>query len=198
MEKRKMKTWETAALLALCLSLLWGAWAQARQSGIAAKLVRLHVIAASDAPEEQALKLRVRDAVLSYLQPRLAGAADAAEARAILAGELEGIAETAAAAGEGRPVRVSLGWEDYPLRDYGGFRLPAGRYESLRVILGEGRGQNWWCVVFPTLCLEAASEEPMQSALAEENYALVRAEDGPTLRFWLVERWGELMNALRG
>ena len=192
-----LRPWETAALLALCLTLLWGAWAQGRQSRIAAGLVRLHVIAVSDDPAEQALKLRVRDAVLDYLRPRLAGASDAARARTILAGELDGLAAAAADAAEGRPVTVCLGQERYPLRDYGGFTLPAGRYESLRVILGAGEGHNWWCVVFPALCLDAAEDSAaMQSAMAPADYALIRSGEGYTLRFWLVERWGELMNAL--
>lgn len=197
MENRSFKTWETAALLALCLTLLWGTWAEARQQSIAAGLVRLHVIAVSDDEAEQALKLRVRDAVLDYLRPRLADAADAEEARAILAVELEGIAAAAEAAGEGRSVTVTLGQEDYPLRQYDAFTLPAGRYESLRVVLGEGEGHNWWCVVFPTLCLDAVEAGQLQSVMSREDYAMVTGGEEYELRFWLVELWGELVNALR-
>lgn len=191
-----MRPWETAALLALCLTLLWGTWAGARQRRLAAGLLRLHVIAVSDDEAEQRLKLRVRDAVLDYLRPRLSEASDPAEARAILLGELEGVAAAAASAAEGRPVTVSLGPEDYPARSYGGFTLPAGRYESLRVSLGEGRGRNWWCVVFPTLCLDAARPEELRRTLAPADYALVTRGEGYELRFWLVELWGELRNAL--
>ncbi len=193
---RKFRPWETAALISLCLTLLWGTWAEARQRSIAAGLVRLHVIAASDAAEEQALKLQVRDAVLSWLRPRLADAGSAAEAEAILARELPGIREAALAASEGRSVTVSLGSEDYPLRSYGGFRLPAGRYRSLRVVLGQGEGHNWWCVIFPTLCLDAAETGALREGLCEEDYALVTGESGFLLRFWLVEFWGELRAAL--
>jgi stage II sporulation protein R len=194
---RKFHPWETAALLALCLTLLWGTWAGARQRRLAAGLLRLHVIAVSDEADEQALKLRVRDAVLDYLRPRLAEASDPAEARAILAGELEGVAAAAEQAARGRPVTVTLGPEDYPARSYGGFTLPAGRYESLRVSLGEGRGHNWWCVVFPTLCLDAARPEELRQTLSPEDYALVTRAEGWELRFWLVECWGELVTALR-
>lgn len=197
MDTNRFRPWETAALLALCLALLWGTWAQGRQNGIAAGLVRLHVIAASDAEEEQALKLRVRDAVLDYLRPRLAAAQTPAEARALLQEELAGVEAAAEAAAEGRAVRVSLGPEDYPARDYGGFTLPAGRYESLRIILGEGRGHNWWCVVFPPLCLDAAEAEELQSVMSQEDYAVISGDEDYELRFWLVELWGRLMNRLR-
>lgn len=80
MRDRRFRLWETAALLSLCLTLLWGVWASARQRGLAASLLRLHVIAASDEEEEQALKLRVRDAVLDYLRPILMEAKTAEEA----------------------------------------------------------------------------------------------------------------------
>ena len=158
MYRYKFRPWETAALLALCITLLSGTWAASRQQRLASGLIRLHVIAVSDEESEQALKLRVRDAVLRYLRPRLASAADAEAARELLEQVLPGVKAAAERVSEGRPVSVSLGPEDYPLRSYGGFRLPAGRYESLRVVLGDGAGHNWWCVVFPPLCLAAAGE----------------------------------------
>ena len=191
-----MHIWEKAALLALSFTLLWGAWAQGRQAGIAAGVLRLHVIAVSDDAEEQALKLRVRDAVLEELRPLLRDAADAAEAGAIAEESLPAIAAAAEAVSEGRPVSVSLGRERYPLREYGAFRLPAGEYRSLRVTLGEGRGHNWWCVIFPTLCLEAAEAPQLREALGDENYALVTGREGYALGFWLLERWGELQALL--
>ena len=176
------------------MTLLWGAWAQGRQASIAAGVLRLHVIAASDAGEEQALKLRVRDAVLEELRPLLRDAEDAAEARAIAEANLPSLAAAAAAVSEGRCVSVSLGRERYPLREYGAFRLPAGEYVSLRVTLGEGRGHNWWCVIFPTLCLEAAEAPGLRETLGEENYALVSGREGYALGFWLLELWGELFS----
>lgn len=183
--------WEAAALTALCLVLLTGVWAQGRQEAIRSNLVRLHVVAVSDEEAEQALKLRVRDAVLAYVSPRLEGAADAAEARQRLEGDLGGIARAAAEAAEGRTVQVSLGKEAYPTRAYRGFTLPAGTYESLRVVLGEGEGHNWWCVVFPPLCLSAA-EEPLQSVMSPGDAALITGQEGYELRFKVVELWGTL------
>ena len=193
---RHFKNWETAALLALCVTLLLGVWAQGRQAAISGKLLRLHVIAVSDAPEEQALKLRVRDAVLDYLSPRLMEAADREEARALLAVDLDGVRAAAETAAEGRSVQVSLGRERYPLRQYEGFTLPAGEYESLRVVLGEGKGHNWWCIVFPPLCLSAAEGEKLQSVMSREDYGIITEEEGYVLRFRLVELWGELMDCI--
>ncbi len=194
--ERRFRIWETAALLGLCFTLLLGTWAQARQTAISSGLIRLHVIAVSDAPEEQALKLRVRDAVLAYLTPKLDGAQNREEARRVLTAELDGVRSAAAAASEGREVTVSLGQERYPLRQYEGFRLPAGEYESLRVVLGEGRGQNWWCIVFPPLCLSAAGGEELRGAMGGEDYAMVAGEEGYVLRFRIVELWGELTEKL--
>ena len=194
----KLKLWEAAALVALCLSLCAGTWAQARQSAISGSLIRLHVVAVSDDEAEQALKLEVRDAVRAYLAPRLKGAGDSAAARELISGELEGIAKAAAAASKGREVTVTLGCESFPTRQYEGFTLPAGKYESLRVVLGAGRGNNWWCIAFPPLCLSAAEAEQVQSVMSEDDFALVTESEGYELRFRLVELWGELTAALKG
>ena len=132
---KNLRAWELALLAALCLTLCAGLWAQKKQGELASQVVRLHVLAVDDSEEEQALKLRVRDAVLAYLSPALAGVNDRDEARQLLAGRLREIAEAAADAAEGRKVSVSLGPESYPLRRYEGFVLPAGTYESLRVVL---------------------------------------------------------------
>ncbi len=191
------KIWEMAALLALCLTLLLCAWAQGRQTAISADLVRLHVIAASDAPEEQALKLRVRDAVLAYLGPKLKSAEDRAAAIETLSADLEGVRRAAEDAAEGRSVRVTLGRERYPLRQYEGFTLPAGEYESLRVVLGAGEGHNWWCIVFPPLCLQAVEGEKLQSVMSREDYGIVCEEEGYELRFKIVELWGEIGNCIQ-
>lgn len=195
--KNKFKLWESCMLIALSLGLCAGLWAQSRQNNISAELVRLHVIAVSDEENEQQLKLRVRDAVLEYLSPVLAGAESPQQARAIIKDNLLPIAEAAAAASEGRQVSVSLGRESYPSRIYEGFTLPAGSYESLRIVLGEGQGKNWWCIAFPPLCLNAAQCEQMQAVMNSEDYALITRQEGYELRFKIVELWGQLTNMLK-
>lgn len=194
--ENKLKIWETAALVALCIALCAGTWAQARQNAISSDLVRLHVIAVSDDEHEQDIKLKVRDAVLNYLKPVLKDAENSKEAKKIISDHLNGIAGAAAKASEGRGVKVSLDWEHYPTKSYEGFTLPAGNYESLKIVLGEGQGHNWWCIVFPPLCLEAAQAQQVESVMAKEDYAIVSDSEGYELKFKLVELWGELVDKL--
>lgn len=194
---KSLRKWEIALLLALCFTLLAGTWAGAASSRVSEGLVRLHVIAASDDATEQAIKLDVRDAVLSYLEPKLASAADIAGAEALIEANLGGIAAAAESAAQGREVNVTLGEEYYPTREYDTFSLPAGRYQSLRVTLGEGAGHNWWCVVFPPLCLTAAESEAAFEELDGETRAIISSDGGGVqFKFRLLELWGELMELL--
>lgn len=183
---------EKALLISLALTLCICSWAQNRQSSLSGSIIRLHVLAASDDEYEQALKLRVRDAVLEYLSPALSDAASAADAQGLILSRLDGIAAAAYSAAEGRRVTVSLSPEVYPTRTYGHFTLPAGRYNSLRIVIGEGEGHNWWCIVFPQACLPAAEGSVMREALAPADYAVISGEDGYELRLRILELWGEL------
>ncbi|MBR0207806.1 MAG: stage II sporulation protein R [Oscillospiraceae bacterium] len=185
------KAWELALLCALCLTLCAAVWAQEQTERISSSLIRLHVLAVDDSDEEQALKLRVRDAVLDFLAPRLEGIGSRDEAKEILSHSLPELQSAAAAAAEGRAVTVTLTRELYPTRGYGSFALPAGAYDSLRVILGKGEGHNWWCVVFPPICLSLESTEELERAVGEESFQILTS-DGTALRFRLLELWGEL------
>ncbi len=193
---RSLKLWETALLIALSLTTLAALWAQGRQNSLSEKLVRFHVIAVSDDEYEQQLKLRVRDAVLEYISPKLEEAESSTQAREILAAELDNIREAAQTVSEGRGVTVTLTRENYPTKSYEGFTLPAGEYESLRVILGEGKGHNWWCIVFPPVCLSAAQADTVEQQLGEEDFRLISEEEGYELRFKALELWGELVEKL--
>ena len=194
MKKSSFKRWETALMLALCLTFLWGLWAQGEQAELSEKLVRLHVVANSDSPEDQAAKLRLRDEITALLAPALAEARTREEALAILQTRLQDIE----ALGD---VTVSLGTEMFPTRHYESFSLPAGEYVALRVVMGEGRGKNWWCVLFPPLCTEALASEGQETfgLLSEDETALVtRSDEGYVLKFRLVELWGQLAARLSG
>lgn len=196
MKRKSFMLWEKAALTALCAALLAASWAAARHSEISHSLIRLHVLAASDAPQEQEIKLSVRDAVLETVAPLLDGVCTAEQAREVLSDNIEAIRSAASAVSEGRAVRVTLGRESYPIRHYEGFTLPAGEYESLRVILGSGEGKNWWCVAFPPLCTCAAGGERLRQTMSEDSFAVI-TEGETQLRFRIVELWGELMQKLR-
>ena len=118
--------------------------------------VRLHVIAADDTPQAQALKLKVRDAVLVCARPLLEDAPDADAAWGIVQAQsgvlLSAASECARANGYDGPVTCQTGVFPFPDRQYGGVTVPAGDYRALRVVIGEGQGRNWWCVLFPSLC----------------------------------------------
>ena len=192
--ERKLRPWELALLLALCFTLLCGTWAQGRQQVLAGKLVRLHVIAASDADEAQAVKLQVRDAVLAYLEPKLADVTDVDAAQEIIAANLDGVAQAARTVTPDT-VTVTLGPERYPTREYETFSLPAGVYTSLRVTLGAGEGHNWWCVIFPPLCVESSLSDRAVETLSDDDVKLITG-DGSVLRFRLLELWGKLTERL--
>lgn len=192
-KKPFLRMWETALLLALCVTLLLGLLAGRSQQKLASGLIRLHVIAASDSAEDQQTKLRVRDAVLDALTPELDSAASPQQAQAIIEVRLTELA----AIGEkisGSASRATLGWENYPTRQYEGFALPAGRYLSLRIELGEAQGQNWWCVVFPPLCSTCVDDAEDVSALLDgKTAALITGEsEGYVIKFRILEFWGAL------
>ena len=152
----RWKKWELALLLGLCAAMLWGAWSMQRQDALAQKMIRLHVIANSDSDADQALKLEVRDRVLDFTTTVLQRSADMEDAQVRLREELTRIEDIAqreiAAQGYDYPVTVQLASTEFPLKEYDGFSLPAGEYMALRLVIGEGEGQNWWCVAFPPLC----------------------------------------------
>lgn len=192
MFRDKLKICEAAALIALCVALCTGTWAQGRQQQLSERLVRLHVLAHSDDAEEQRIKLRVRDAVLAYLEPGLESTSTSREAEQLIKDNIDNIAKAARRVSQGREVEVSFGTESYPTREYEAFALPAGEYRSLRVTLGEGQGQNWWCVVFPPLCTGMVTAESAYPVMNAEDIALMEREGGYRLAFRSMEIWGYL------
>lgn len=190
------KTWELALLIALCVTALSGLWAQKKQTEIAGQLVRLHVLAVDDSHREQEVKLQVRDRVLETLQPALAGVENREEAVTILENRLPEIQTAAETVAGDRAVHVTLSEEYYPTRVYDGFSLPAGQYTSLRVVLGEGQGHNWWCVVYPPLCTAAAADLPQTAAdagMSDDDLGLIMEENpGYVLKFRSLELWEQL------
>lgn len=193
---KTLKRWECALMLAIGLFLVLGVWLNAARDALAGDVLRLHVLANSDSPADQNLKLAVRDSVLNAAAERLEGVSDRAEAERVLASSLECLAQAGAEAvseaGYDYPVRVSLETAWFPTKEYDGFALPAGEYRALRVLIGDGKGRNWWCVVFPPLCLSAVSE-PSAAAMARlpagEQALLTGDGEGYVLKFKLLELW---------
>ena len=196
----RWKKWELALLLGLCAAMLWGAWSMQRQDALAQKMIRLHVLANSDSEADQALKLEVRDKVLDFTTTVLQRSADMEDAQVRLREELTRIETIAqreiAAQGYDYPVTAQLASAEFPLKEYDGFSLPAGEYMALRLVIGEGEGRNWWCVVYPPLCTAAAADMPqtaIQAGLTGDDVSLITEEDtGYVLKFRSVELWEQL------
>ena len=165
--------------------------AAAAADELAQTVLRFRVKADADTAEAQALKLRVRDAVLAYVQPLLQDVRDRGEAEQILAGCLPEIeaaaARVTAGFGDGEAVHASLGDDFFPVRTYGSVTFPAGVYRSLTVTVGSGRGHNWWCVMYPTLCFSDSlstdiypdSEERLTNLLSEEARDVLVDDETP-------------------
>ena len=165
-------------------------------------LIRLHVVAASDSMEDQSIKLQVRDDILSYLQNHMPQVKNAREAKAYLSEnltQLQTVAEaTLTRLGSLDRAQVTLTREEFPLRHYDTFSLPAGVYDSLRIRIGEGKGQNWWCVVFPSLCMGATSqvfcEDAVQAGMDPGLAGSLSGTGQVQIRFFLLDCLGKLEN----
>ena len=193
-----MKTFLKTLALLLSVLLLGGLFLLPKlekdYEGIYRKTVRLHVLANSDSEEDQSLKLQVRDRVLAYVSPYLEDCRSKEESARILGELLPGIEETAREVlrekGAREEVTVALNEEYYPTRTYGDLSFPAGDYTSLRIFLGSGEGQNWWCVVFPPLCLNASavSVKKEQADYSEKENALLEKKDSSNkVRFFFLD-----------
>lgn len=155
-------------------------------------VLRLHVIAASDSDADQAVKLLVRDAVLAEGAAVFDGSVTADEAQQRLAPFLSRLEKAADRVLRENDLPYSasaqLVNEYFDVRSYDGVTLPAGRYQALKIVLGEGKGQNWWCVMFPPLCLPAAgAEDDAYAVFGGDGAHVVRGEPEYEIRFKLVE-----------
>ena len=161
-------------------------------------VVRLHVLANSDSEYDQALKLQVRDGVLAATAELLSDCTTREQAMEVIGANLDTIRRSAQEViereGAGYDVTVKLCEEDYPTKNYESVCFPAGRYMSLQVCIGDAEGKNWWCVLFPGMCLSAASKTDaekafIQAGLTPEQYKLVTESDGAKykLRFKFLE-----------
>ncbi len=187
-------------LLCTCIAASCWTWGViADRETLNKELIRLHVVANSDSAEDQAVKLLVRDAVIASLRDSMADIADIDQARAYIEENLPKIQQTAndalKALGCDETALVTLKEEVFDTRYYDTFTLPAGVYEALRITIGEGEGKNWWCVVFPTLCVPATSEGFKDVAAGagfpDTLTAALEGEKGYEIRFFLLDLLGK-------
>ncbi len=177
--------------------------------GITDNLVRLHVIANSDCEEDQALKLKVRDSVVEYTDSLLSGVGSASESLELLREHTQDIQQVAKQRleeeGSEYDVSVYTGDFAFPAKNYGDITLPAGTYQSLRVVIGEGSGANWWCVLFPPLCFvnagyDHADAPALEEVLPGESYEIIQTdpkEDTVKIRFKIVEFFEESVQKIQ-
>ena len=199
--KKQMKRMGICLLLAM---LFWTGGLIADKQTLRRELVRLHVVGASDSAEDQQLKLRVKDAIVESLQADLQKLEDAQAAREYLQENLPKIESLAnrvlEEAGCTDMAKASLAVETFSARVYDTFTLPAGVYDALRVTIGEGEGQNWWCVAFPSLCLPATSEGFEEAAscagFPDALTAALEGEEGYEIRFYFLDLLGRIENLL--
>ena len=160
--------------------------------------VRLHILANSDSEEDQALKLKVRDEVLKRFSSEVESTdtkSDAEKKISLLLKDIEEFSqEVIISEGYSYSVKVTLGEEWYDTREYEDFTLPRGVYTSLKIIIGEGEGRNWWCVMFPPLCLDMATESaPRDDAIkkfSDEEISLISGR-GYQIKFKILEMFSD-------
>ena len=191
----KWKRWEIALAASLLAFFLVCGFPLQVQSKLAEKLTRLHVLANSDSEEDQALKLKVRDAVLKV-------SAGEDNLDAALLEQLERAAQAEVFRnGYAYPVTVTRENCYFDTRVYETFSLPAGYYDAVRVVIGEGAGKNWWCVIYPPLCAGMCEQDwetvAREAGLTQDEIGLICEEDGYVIRFQLVDWWGKVLHKLR-
>lgn len=189
-------------LVALVVALFWCGTCIADRQKLREELIRFHVVAASDSEADQDVKLQVRDAIITSLRQGMSDAMDVEQAKAYLQEQLPQLEKLAnqvlQKAGFTDQAVVSLDLESFPTRLYDTFSLPAGVYESLRVTIGEGQGKNWWCVVFPELCLPATAEGvedvAASSGFPDSLTAALTGKEEYQIRFFFLDCLGKLEN----
>lgn len=196
------RKFEISVSLALVISVIFSIVSFAKTSErIRGDVLRLHVIANSDSMEDQRLKLKVRDAVLAEGAEIFDGSVDIDNAVERITPEipkLQQIAENVIKTnGFDYSVKVMLSREYFSTRTYDTVTLPAGKYLALRIVIGTGEGHNWWCVMFPAMCLPAADKHrEIDTVLDSGEVKLVEKNPKYEVRFKVVELYEELKNKI--
>lgn len=183
--------------------------------GLSDSLIRLHVVANSDSPEDQELKRVVRDRILEYIREETENSASIEQTKTVVSEKIPEITriakETVRDKGYDYDVETALGMYPFPTKAYGDIVLPAGNYQALKVVIGDGRGSNWWCVLFPPLCFVDVThgtvpdmvKDDLREVLTDEEYSIIAsAEDGNDIpiriKFKIVELFQDSKIKLAG
>ena len=197
--RKKVKLFLLSVIAGIFITSALQFYSRKVMADISSNVVRLHVIANSDTAEDQDLKLKVRDGIISYLEPVLKDVSDVEETKKILEENIGKIEEEARKIvkkyGYTYSVTASLGNFDFPTKKYENAQFPKGKYDALRIVIGTGEGQNWWCVLYPQLCfsksadgtLSDESETKLKSVLNEDEYHMITSKDDINFKFKIVE-----------
>lgn len=194
----KLKAIEISALIALIFTVISTLSFESSCEGIREKVLRLHVIAASDSAADQNIKYAVRDELLRDGESIFRGSETVIQAEEKITDSLSFLQKSAESTlkklGCDYPVSVVLARAYFPTRQYESITLPAGYYKAVRVIIGEGKGKNWWCVMFPPMCLPAAAKDSpeLSDLLSEKEAEIVTGSERYEIKFWFVEKYYEL------
>ncbi|NCC87792.1 MAG: stage II sporulation protein R [Clostridia bacterium] len=203
MHIKYFKKIETSILMAIVLTAAISLSGFAAScEGIEHSVLRMHVIANSDEKYDQELKLKVRDAVIKEGKDVFSGATDVKEAQRKIEASQDKLLEVAKRVikeeGYDYDVRIEIGEEYFGTRSYDEITLPAGQYQAVRIIIGEGAGKNWWCVMFPPLCLPGASEKvEIDAVLTDGESKVVKSNPKIDARFKVVEIYEKVMDAVK-
>lgn len=203
----KAKIFTISLLVGLIITVAAASYSQRVQEGIAQNVVRLHVLANSDAAGDQELKLLVRDRLLSEGRALFANTSSPGQTKEIISENIGFLTQTAKDEieknGYSYDVNIELGRYDFPMKRYESYSFPAGEYEALRVEIGKAEGENWWCVMFPPLCFVDAAvdsektEETLRQTFTDEEIALITNEDGVDIRFKVVDLFQSSMQTIK-
>ena len=194
----KLKAIDISVFVTLIICIIATVSFENNCKGIREEILRLHVIANSDSDADQQLKLSVRDAVLRAGETVFSGSEDIISAEGRIAENTDVLLscakQTVAELGYDYDVKIELKRSYFPTRIYDDITLPAGYYKAVRIIIGEGKGENWWCIMFPPLCLPAAGDnkETVSNFLTDDEMKIVTANPKYEVRFWLIEKYYDI------
>ena len=196
--RKKVKIFLMSVIVGVCITSAVQSYAQRVMSDISSGVVRLHVVANSDSDDDQQLKLKVRDDVINYLEPMLKDVYDINETKKIIIKNINNIEEEAEKSikkyGYTYSVTADFDKFDFPTKVYENTKFPKGKYDALKIIIGKGDGQNWWCVLYPQLCFDHSkagvlskdSDTKLKNVLTYDEYNLVTSKD-IDIKFKIVE-----------
>jgi stage II sporulation protein R len=211
---KHLKIFRLAVLCGLIFTFIVGgvtyAYSERTQNRLAKEVIRLHVLANSDEPHDQALKLKVRDGVLAAFKDELSESGSIEETRQFIGSHINEIAKVSEdiikVNGYGYSVSASLSRDFFPTKTYGDITFLPGEYEALRIVIGEGSGQNWWCVMFPPLCfvdvtkgkVPEKDKQELKKVTTEGEFKLLsddtrKSDVTVNIRFKIVEWWQNIM-----